>query len=64
MRDLAERKKKYSSPVVSAIGTLSNDTKAGSWWRKRSGPGDQYIFTDPPNCWDGHFYNNCEDTSA
>ncbi len=57
-------KKAYSSPIVAEVGSISDTTKGGSWWKKRSGPGDQYFMTDPPSCWDGHWFNNCENTSA
>lgn len=58
-------KKTYSKPSVTVIGSLSEKTRGGWWWwRKVSGPGDQWIMTDPPSCWDGKWYNNCEATSA
>ena len=47
------------------IGTLADETKTGDWSAyKEQGPGDQLWFTDPNTCWDGHFYTNCEATSA
>ncbi len=64
MQETTTEKRAYSKPSVSIIGSLSEETKTGSWWKKRSGPGDQYIMTDPASCWDGHYYNNCEATSA
>lgn len=64
MENVMAEKRAYSSPSVSVIGSISDLTKTGTWWKKRTGPGDQYILTDPASCWDGNWYNNCQDASA
>ncbi len=64
MNNLVDSKKAYSSPTVDLVGSIAETTQTWWWWRKRSGPGDQYFMTDPPSCWDGKWYNNCEDASA
>ena len=57
-------KKAYTSPTLSMIGTIADETQTFRFFKKEMGPGDQYFFTDPPTCLDTHFYNNCEETSA
>lgn len=64
MQNENTEKRAYSSPEIVEIGSISELTKTGGWWKKKTGPGDQYFLTDPPSCWDGHYYNNCQDTSA
>lgn len=64
MRKSILEKKEYQSPSFTTIGAMADKTKGGRFGNKRVGSGDQFIFTDPPNCWEGPYYNNCEDASA
>ncbi len=64
MQNVGLKKKSYTSPSMAVIGSIAEETKTGWWWRKESGPGDQYIMTDPASCFDSKWWSNCEDASA
>ncbi len=54
-----EIKKSYTSPAVSAIGTIA--VKTLQLPNKEFGVGDVFTFSNQPTCVEGV---NCEDTSA
>lgn len=65
MQNELTEKKQYSAPSVSLIGAISEETKTGSSWQKKFGPGDHWYMTDNCLVVEGKWnYTNCEATSA